>query len=56
MANNFQLFPKGSNTAARLFDIDEEICTKIIKLPVHEKIYGSQSTIKMEKGYYAHFC
>lgn len=40
MANNFQLFPKGSNTAARLFDIDEEICTKVLNVPVHEKVYG----------------
>ena len=40
MANNFQLFPKGSNTAARLFDIDEEICTKLLYVPVHEKVYG----------------
>ena len=38
MANNFQLFPKGSNTAARLFDIDEEICTKVLNVPVHEKV------------------
>ena len=40
MANNFQLFPKGSNTAARLFDIDEQICTKVLNVPVHEKVYG----------------
>jgi len=40
MANNFQLFPKGSNTAARLFDIDEEICTKVLNVPVDAKNYG----------------
>lgn len=40
MANNFQLFPKGSNTAARLFDIDKEICTKVLNITVHEKVYG----------------
>ena len=40
MASNFQLFPKGSNIAARLFDIDEEICTKVLNVPVHEKVYG----------------
>ena len=40
MANNFQLFPKGSNTAARLFDIDEQICTKVLNVPVDAKNYG----------------
>lgn len=40
MANNFQLFPKGSSTAARLFDVDEEICTKVLSVPVDDKVYG----------------
>ncbi|OQA94049.1 MAG: hypothetical protein BWY22_02626 [Bacteroidetes bacterium ADurb.Bin217] len=43
MANNFQLLPKGSNTAARLFDIDEEICTKVLNVPVDAKNYGGAS-------------
>ena len=43
MANNFQLFSKGSNTAACLFDIDEEICTKVLNVPVDAKNYGGNS-------------
>lgn len=40
MANNFQLFLKGSNKASLLNDVDTEICTEILKLPVHAKVYG----------------
>jgi hypothetical protein len=40
MAHCFQLFKKYSSTPESLEIVDLDICTNVLKVPVHPKLYG----------------